>query len=537
MDSFDLSNLQMPQSGSQLLAEPTPDISSSSSRTGHGGDDLSLSELSLSERAQSKPGHRRPFSLLARPESPDESAVADGDAEESEEPDMDGTMTQEHLEKARKLAAKTREEKLQHDLFTLKKLNAAFEVYKEALRETKSNTDLVAVQLQHTNALLDKYVRILDKSEKITKLILDERWQGAEADEEQLDREEQEAEERAQREEEERILAEQRERERREREQREREEKELRERLEREKAETAKSVSRGSGVFLASRRQHPASSDHLIYSSLSHKREGRYSAAYMNCRTTANLVPGPDAARFVQDGERYGPFLSSTKWAILTVQPRVWITSRALSKRAHILGCSILATFPASTAASLNDALTEPKDAVGVLIPALQTQLLETLLADPSVSPTATRLLEAMYPAAVPALAADIRARFAAALAPPLLPDIARLARVPYPGAAQEAYAVLLELVFATDPSEEEDCTADAPEERIPFDKVADEMLLAIAERRKAEEGAGFVVGAELEGLKNTAAAFGWWLQMEAWFAKSIALLEGYAAEQGTTQT
>ncbi|EIW63379.1 uncharacterized protein TRAVEDRAFT_56409 [Trametes versicolor FP-101664 SS1] len=248
MDSFDLSNLQMPQSGSQLLAEPTPDISSSSSRTGHGGDDLSLSELSLSERAQSKPGHRRPFSLLARPESPDESAVADGDAEESEEPDMDGTMTQEDLEKARKLAAKTREEKLQHDLFTLKKLNAAFEVYKEALRETKSNTDLVAVQLQHTNALLDKYVRILDKSEKITKLILDERWQGAEADEEQLDREEQEAEERAQREEEERILAEQRERERREREQREREEKELRERLEREKAETAKSVSRGSGV-------------------------------------------------------------------------------------------------------------------------------------------------------------------------------------------------------------------------------------------------------------------------------------------------
>lgn len=42
-------------------------------------------------------------------------------------------------------------------------------------------SQLVAVQLQHTNALLDKYVRILDKSEKITKLILDERWQGAEA--------------------------------------------------------------------------------------------------------------------------------------------------------------------------------------------------------------------------------------------------------------------------------------------------------------------------------------------------------------------
>ncbi|KAI8993086.1 hypothetical protein BD414DRAFT_514129 [Trametes punicea] len=251
MDSFDLSNLQMPQNGSRLLSEPTPDISSSSSRTGPGGDDLSLSELSLSERAQSKSAHRRPFSLLAQPLSSDtaESAVADEDAGGGEdETGLDDTMTQEDVEKAKRLAAKSREEKLQHDLFVLKKLNAAFEVYKDALREAKSSTDRVAVQLQHTNALLDKYVRILDKSEKITKLILDERWQGADADEEQLDREEREAEERARRKEEERLLAEQREREKLEREQREREERELRERLEREKAEAAKSVSRGSGV-------------------------------------------------------------------------------------------------------------------------------------------------------------------------------------------------------------------------------------------------------------------------------------------------
>ncbi|KAI0328650.1 hypothetical protein GY45DRAFT_1254548 [Cubamyces sp. BRFM 1775] len=247
MDSFDLSDFQMPQSGSRLLSEPTPDISSSSSRTGPGGDDLSLSELSLSERTQPKAARRRPFSLLAPP--PDESAVADEDAEDGQDDaELDGTMTQEDIEKAKRLAAKTREEKLQHDLFVLKKLNAAFEVYKEALKETKSSTDRVAIQLQHTNALLDKYVRILDKSEKITKIILDERWQGADADEEQLDREEREAEERARREEEERLLAEQRERERLEREQREREERELRERLERERAEAAKSAPRGSGV-------------------------------------------------------------------------------------------------------------------------------------------------------------------------------------------------------------------------------------------------------------------------------------------------
>ncbi|KAI0780124.1 DASH complex subunit Duo1-domain-containing protein [Fomes fomentarius] len=249
MDSFNLSDVQMPASGSRLLSEPTPDISSSSStRTGPGGDDLSISELSLSDRPQSKSARRRPFSLLAPPQTPDESAVADEEDEDGEG-GFDATMTQEDMEKAKRIAAKTREEKLQHDLFVLKKLNSAFEVYKDALQETKSNTDRVATRLEHTNALLDKYVRILSKSEKITKLVLDERWQGAEADEEQLDREEEERVERERREEEERRLAEQRERERLEREKREREERAERERLEREKAEAAaKSGARGSGV-------------------------------------------------------------------------------------------------------------------------------------------------------------------------------------------------------------------------------------------------------------------------------------------------
>ncbi|TFK86627.1 hypothetical protein K466DRAFT_576286 [Polyporus arcularius HHB13444] len=246
MDSFDISDFQMPASGSRLLSEPTPDISSSSStRTGPGGDDLSISELSLSDRAHSKSARRRPFSLLAP--RPDESAVTDDDVEEGEG-GIDETMTQEDLEKAKRLAVKTREEKLQHDLFMLKKLNSAFEVYKDALRETKSSTDRVATRLEHTNALLDKYVRMLSKSEKITKLILDERWQGADADEEQLEREEEERLERERREEEERRLAEQRARERQEQEQRERQEREERERLQREKAEAAKNAPRGSGV-------------------------------------------------------------------------------------------------------------------------------------------------------------------------------------------------------------------------------------------------------------------------------------------------
>jgi hypothetical protein len=39
----------------------------------------------------------------------------------------------------------------------------------------------VAAQLEHTDALLNKYVSILSKSEEFARLILDEQWQGAEA--------------------------------------------------------------------------------------------------------------------------------------------------------------------------------------------------------------------------------------------------------------------------------------------------------------------------------------------------------------------
>ncbi|PCH43602.1 hypothetical protein WOLCODRAFT_164576 [Wolfiporia cocos MD-104 SS10] len=249
MDSPNISELNFLQGNSRLMSESS--LSSSSSRTGPGGDDLSLSELSLSDRPA--PSRRPKFSLLAQPrqEEPsyaDESAIAEDDAEYTAEGTLDETMTQEDVEKAKKEAARTREEKLQHDLFILKKLNGAFEVYKEALRETKSSTERVAAQLAHTDALLDKYVKILSKSENVARLIMDERWQGAEMDEEILEREEQEALQRARREEEERRLAAQRERERQEREEQERRDREERERLERERAEAVKAAGRGSGV-------------------------------------------------------------------------------------------------------------------------------------------------------------------------------------------------------------------------------------------------------------------------------------------------
>lgn len=154
MDSADFSEFSIPSHDSRILSESLVFPSSSSRSTSQAdpdNSDLSLSELSLGTgHLQSGAREKRPFSLLARPIQ-DESAVVDdddaqvegqGEGHGAEGGEMDATMTQEDIENAKRLAARTREEKLQHDLFILKKLNAAFEVYKDALRETKSATDV-----------------------------------------------------------------------------------------------------------------------------------------------------------------------------------------------------------------------------------------------------------------------------------------------------------------------------------------------------------------------------------------------------------
>ena len=145
------SDFVVDESGSRLLSESLvhPSTSARSISTGHGGDDLSLSELSLDDPPQAQPYRRRPFSLLAQPrhisDDQDEdggSAFVDDHEGYAEEPNA--TYMAEDAEKVRRDAIKTREEKLQSDLFILKKLNAAFEVYKDALRETKSSTEMSA---------------------------------------------------------------------------------------------------------------------------------------------------------------------------------------------------------------------------------------------------------------------------------------------------------------------------------------------------------------------------------------------------------
>jgi hypothetical protein len=79
-------------------------------------DDLSISELSLSDQTL------KPFTLLAAPEP-------EIDPEEPEEP---------VARQSQRPSTKAREEKLQSDIFILKKLNASFELFNEALQDTGS---------------------------------------------------------------------------------------------------------------------------------------------------------------------------------------------------------------------------------------------------------------------------------------------------------------------------------------------------------------------------------------------------------------
>ncbi|KAI6166130.1 hypothetical protein EDD17DRAFT_123543 [Pisolithus thermaeus] len=186
---------------SHLLSESLPSYPPQD--TGPGGADLSLSELSLSDRPLSRDGPR--FSLLAphpaytRDFSCEESAIAE-DAEFTEDAEF-STDTQKDADnetiRGPADSAKTREEKLQRDLLILKRLNDSFAVLNDALSTTRSATEQVAEQLAQTDALLDKYANMLSKSEGVTRLIFDERWEGAEADEDTIARERAEALERA----------------------------------------------------------------------------------------------------------------------------------------------------------------------------------------------------------------------------------------------------------------------------------------------------------------------------------------------------
>ncbi|KAF8712291.1 DASH complex subunit Duo1, partial [Rhizoctonia solani] len=264
--------------------------------TGHGGDDLSLSDLSLANARASaeNEGSRNqwdddeddyelnpPLQLLN--ETPAPKRVMPEPEDDPEEPEEygedDGDMTLSQLGRSSRrnesvldegemsirtpqrntrnmpespppsvysrsrTAAERREEQLHAALFQLRKINSVLGDYVGALEAVDANTERLERQVERTNAILDRYVRMLDQQEQTSKLVFDEEWRGGEADEQTIQ------ERIAQQAKLERERKEREERERQEREEREREEAErvLAEQEARERAAKSTSTARGRG--------------------------------------------------------------------------------------------------------------------------------------------------------------------------------------------------------------------------------------------------------------------------------------------------
>ena len=97
--------------------------------------DLSISELSLSDQTL------KPFSLLATP---------DPEVDPEKPEDSDEPVAQQ----SQKQSAKAREEKLQSDIFILRKLNASFELFNEALQDTGSANQVTLRFIHNPTSLL-----------------------------------------------------------------------------------------------------------------------------------------------------------------------------------------------------------------------------------------------------------------------------------------------------------------------------------------------------------------------------------------------
>jgi len=181
MDSFDSAGL--PAGGSRLLSQ-SPQFSfvspSSSSNTGPGGDDLSLSELYPQNDLPGRDAHTgrdpktrpsiaqalgfgAPLELDRSDDRSmsgalDEGGEGEGGGEDGgERDDNDNEITEAdvtvrgHGEDTDRtgIAAQSREEKLKSDLFLLRRLNGAFEVYNDALREAQSGTEVSLLMRLH----------------------------------------------------------------------------------------------------------------------------------------------------------------------------------------------------------------------------------------------------------------------------------------------------------------------------------------------------------------------------------------------------
>lgn len=125
MNSSEFSDIPLSASDSRLLSL-SPVLASDSSLPEI--NDLSLSELSLNHYA----GPSGVISLLAQDDSASSTSNGDGDCNEASGSPPHG-LSASDAEKTKRNETKLREEKLQSDLFILKKLNASFAMFHEAL--------------------------------------------------------------------------------------------------------------------------------------------------------------------------------------------------------------------------------------------------------------------------------------------------------------------------------------------------------------------------------------------------------------------
>ena len=132
MDSIDLSaNLTaLPTDHAARLLSESPLVGRSNHPDLSSSDLLSVHDASRGDRSQSH----------AVDEQNDEDEVEEG-LQEGEGEDEGEEEEEARIRRTRK-AARMREEKLQNDLFLLKKLNGAFSLYTDALRATQSSTEV-----------------------------------------------------------------------------------------------------------------------------------------------------------------------------------------------------------------------------------------------------------------------------------------------------------------------------------------------------------------------------------------------------------
>ncbi|KAG8967725.1 hypothetical protein FRC03_009418 [Tulasnella sp. 419] len=230
--------------------------------TGPGGDDLSLSELSIPDTppvpvpyTSRTPPQR--FSLFGQgdeenmtqdlshvtdPSPTHDEASHDAQPDESFEQDEGPQDTPIKQGNAAQQAARSREEELRSTLFQLRKLNSIFSEYMGALHKSEDHSRRLLEQVESSHRLLNFYTSLLGQTEHTTQLLLDPGWQGALADEEHAAEQARAEERRKQREKEEQERARILEQERIEREEKERQAAEERERA---KAERGRADGRG----------------------------------------------------------------------------------------------------------------------------------------------------------------------------------------------------------------------------------------------------------------------------------------------------